>query len=255
MAVRSRVAAVVGALALVIALSACVPSAKVAVPTSEPQGPLPPSDAPITLQQLATVVTEGDAPAQSLFDVGAASTSGADLLSEQQYWEAVGGRPEECRDIVSSPYLVSSADGADASRTDDPTAALGTYSEDEDLFGLVQVYGRIFDSPATGEAFLAEFTQTVAGCLGYQLTGEDGAVTYDAVALHLQESTTAPIGTRQFVFSEVVTGSDIISVSTTFVQRKNAVVAIYAELYPISTMTPADVTTLTATVTGRLAAI
>ncbi|MEO7898229.1 MAG: hypothetical protein ABIR65_13120, partial [Pseudolysinimonas sp.] len=251
---RSRFAAVVGAIAIAVALSACVPAAP-AIPTSQPQGPQPPADGPITLQVLATIVTEDDAPAQSLFDVGAASTSGADLLSEQDYWVAVGGRPEECRDVVSSPYLVSSADATDAARTDDPTGALGTYSEDEDLFGLVQVYGRIFDDEARATSFLAEFTQTVAACPAYQLTGDDGTVSYDAVGLHLQESTTAPIGTRQLVFSEDVAGSDILGVSTTFVQRKNAVIAIYAELYPSSTMTAADVATLTATITGRLAAL
>jgi len=255
MALRSRVAAVVSAVALAVVLSACVPSAPVVTPTGEPQGPQPPSSDPITLQQLATVVTEADAPGQALFDVGAASTSGPDLLSEQQYWETAGGAPGECRDIVSSPYLVSSADAADIARTDDPTGALGTFSEDEDLFGLIQVYGRIFDDQATASGFLDGFAQTAAGCAGYQLAAEDGIVTYQATGLHLEESATAPVGTRVLRFSEDVAGSDILSVGTTFVQRKNAVIAIYSELYPSSTMTPADVTELAQTVTGRLAAL
>jgi hypothetical protein len=252
---RSRVAAILSAAALAVVLGACVPAAPTVAPTDEPQGPQPPPVALITLQHLAAVVTEGDTPAQALFDVGSASTSGPDLLSEQQYWEAVGGSPEECRDIVSSPYLVSSADAVDTARIDDPTGTLATFSEDEDLFGLVQVYGRIFDDPATASGFLDAFMDTVAGCAGYQLAGEDGVVTYQAVALHVDEATDAPLGTRVVLFSEDVAGSDVLSVGTTFVQRKNAVIAIYSELYPSSTITPADVSRITTTVTGRLAVL
>ena len=255
MGLPARIATATTAVALAVLLAACVPAAPVSTPTGEPQGPQPPSDAPITLQQLATVVTEDDAPPQALFDVGAASTSGADLLSEQQYWESVGGSPEQCRDVVSSPYLVSSADAADVARTDDPTGTLGTFSEDEDLFGLVQVYGRIFDDPAAASGFLDAFLQTVAGCTGYNLTDDDGAVTYQAVALHADEATDAPLGTRLVVFREDVSGSDILGVGITFVQRKNAVIAIYSELYPSSTITPADLSRITTTVSGRLAAL
>jgi hypothetical protein len=254
MSLRSKVAAGVAAAALSVLLGACVGAAPETAPVEE-QGPQPPTSALITLQQLATVVTEGDAPANSLFDIGQTSTSGDDLLSEQDYWVAVGGRPEECRDVVSSPYLVSMADAAAPARLDDPSGALGTYSEDEDLFGLVQVYGRIFDDEATASGFLDSFAQTVAGCAGYQFVGDDGAATYDAVALRVDESTTAPLGTRVFHYVEDVAGSDILGVSTTFVQRKNAVVAIYSELYPSSTMTPDDVETLTNTITGRVAAL
>lgn len=251
----SRVATASAAIAVAAVLSACMPSGIDSTPTPEEQGPQPPTSALITLQQLAGVVTADDAPAQALFDVGEASTSGADLLSEQQYWEAVGGAPEECRDIVSSPYLVSSADSAADARLDDPTGAIARFSEDEDLFGLVQVYGRIFDDEATASGFVDDFAQTVAGCAGYQLVGEDGTVTYQAVALHLDESTIAPIGTRVLHFSEDVAGSDIVGVATTFVVRKNALIAIYSELYPSSTMTLDDVSALATTLSERLAAL
>jgi hypothetical protein len=255
MTVRARVATTSAAVALAVLLGACVPSAPVESPAGEPQGPQPPSTALITLQQLATVVTAEDAPAQSLFDVGAASTSGPDLLSEQQYWESSAGTPEECRDVVSSPYLVSSADAIDVARTDDPTGTLGTFSEDEDLFGIVQVYGRIFDDEATASGFLDGFVQTVAGCSGYQLSGDDGTVTYQAVALHVEESETGPAGMRALLFSEDAAVSDTLGVGTTFLQRKNAVIAIYSELYPSSTMTPDDVTDLAAIIAGRLATL
>ncbi len=255
MAVRARLATAAAAIALAVLLGACVPSTPIAPPAGEPQGPQPPSDALITLQQLVTVVSEEDAPSQSLFDVGSASTSGSDLLSEQQYWDDVGGSPEECRDIVSSPYLVSMADAADTARADDPTGALATFSEDENLFGVVHVYGRVFDDPATASGFMDGFMQTVAGCGGYQLAGGDGEVTYQALALHVGEATDAPPGTRVVVFSEDVASSDALGVGTTFVQRKNAVIAIYSELYPSSTITTTDVSRITTTVTGRLAAL
>ncbi len=250
-----RIASAPAAIALAVVLAACVAS----VPTGEPspgqQGPLPPTAALITLQQLATVVTAADAPAQSLFDVGEASSSGDDLVSEQGYWDAVGGSPDVCRDVVSSPYLVRTADADDDALLDDPTGAIGRFSEDEDLFGLIQVYGRIFDDEAAASGFVDGFAQTVAGCSGYQLTGEDGTVTYQAVALHLEESTTAPIGTRVLDFREDVAGSDITGVGTTFVVRKNAVIAIYSELYPSSTMTTTDVAQLAETLAERLAAL
>lgn len=157
--------------------------------------------------------------------------------------------------MVSSPYLVSSAGGARPDLSDDPTGALARFSEDEDLFGLIQVYGRIFDDEATASGFVDGFAQTVTGCGGYQLVDETGAATYQAVALHLQESTNAPIGTRVLEFSEEVAGSEIVGVGTTFVVRKNAVIAIYSELYPSSTMMPADVAELAETLSARLAAL
>lgn len=251
----SRIATASAAVALVAILSACVPSDPVATPPVEEQGPLPPTRALITLQQLAGIVTEADAPPQALFDVGEASTSGSDLVSEQGYWDAVGGAPEECRDVVSSPYLVRTADGADPALGDDPTGALARFSEDEDLFGLVQVYGRVFDDETAASGFFDGFEQTVGVCAGYQLTGEDGAVTYQAVALHAEESTTAPVGTRVLHFSEDVASSDIVGVGTTFVLRKNAVIAIYSELYPSSTMTATDVDRIGEALSERLAAL
>jgi hypothetical protein len=251
----ARIATASAAIALAALLSACVPSDPGSSVSPEQQGPQPPASALLTLQRLATVVTADDAPAQALFDVGEASTSGSDLASEQQYWDAVGGSPEECRDVVSSPYLVASADAADEAHLDDPTGALARFTEDEDLFGLIQVYGRIFDDETAAAAYLDGLVQTVAGCAGYQLVGEDGAVTYQAVALRLLESTTAPIGTRVVDLREDVAGSDIVGVGTTFVLRKNAVIAIYSELYPRSTMTTADVTELAGTLADRLAAL
>ena len=124
-----------------------------------------------------------------------------------------------------------------------------------DRFGLVQVYGRVFDDEATASGFLDAFAQTVAGCAAYQFVREDGVVTYDAAALHVEESTTSPLGTRVLEYVEDVAGSDILGVSTTFVQRKNTVVAIYSELYPSSTMTPDDVAKLTDTIAARMAAL
>jgi hypothetical protein len=253
MSAPSRIATALGALALVVLLNACSAPETAPVPSGEPQGPLPPSTAAITLQQLATVVTEADAPPQALFDVGAASTSGADLLSEQDYWVSVGGTPAECADVVSSPYLVSSADAADPARADDPTGALGTFTEVEDLFGLVQVYGRVFDDAATASGFLDEFSATVAGCAGYRFVGPEGDVTYQASGLRVDESTTAPAGTRMLAYSEDIEGSDALGVGITFIQHENAVVAVYSELYPSSTMTPAEVDTLATAVAARLA--
>ncbi len=255
MPVPSRIAATAGAFALVLLLSACIaPDPGTDAPTGEPQGPLPPSDRSITLQQLAGLVSEADAPPQALFNVGAASTAGADLASEQDYWLSVGGTPAECADIVSSPYLVSSSDGADAARTDDPTGALATFTEAEDLFGLVQVYGRAFDDAATASGFLDEFSATVAGCGAYRFVGPEGDVTYDASGLRVEESTTEPAGTRVLTYGEEVEGSDALGVGITFVQRENAVVSIYSELYPSSTMTSADVAGLAAVVADRMAA-
>jgi hypothetical protein len=255
MSAPSRIATALGAVALVVLLSGCVEPETVPEPTGEPQGPVPPSTTSITLQRLATVVSEADAPPQALFDVGAASTSGDDLLSEQDYWTSVGGTPAECADVVSSPYLVSSADAADPARMDDATGALGTFTEVEDLFGLVQVYGRVFDDASTASGFVDELSATVAGCAGYRFIGADGEVTYDASSLSISESTTAPAGTRVLTYTEDVQGSDALGVDITFIQHENAVVAVFSELYPSSTMTPADVAAIGTAIAGRMAAL
>jgi hypothetical protein len=256
MPVPSRIAATAGAFALVLLLSACIaPDPGTDAPTGEPQGPLPPSGTSITLQQLAGVVSEADAPPQALFNVGAASTAGADLASEQDHWLSVGGTPAACADIVSSPYLVSSADAAEAARRDDPTGALATFTEAEDLFGLIQVYGRAFDDAATASGFLDAFSATVAGCSGYRFLGPEGDIIYDASGLRVKESTTAPAGTRVLTYSEEAGESDALGVGITFIQHENAVLSIYSELYPSSTMTPADVAELAAILTDRMAAL
>jgi hypothetical protein len=83
----------------------------------------------------------------------------------------------------------------------------------------------------------------------------EGDVTYDASGLRVEESTTAPAGTRVLTYSEEVGGSDALGVGITFIQHENAVVSIYSELYPSSTMTPADVGRLATAVTDRLAAL
>ena len=252
--VPSRIASAVGAIAVGLLLSACVAAdPPVDAPSSEPQGPQPPVSTSITLQQLAGVVSEADAPPQALFDVGQASTAGADLLSEQEYWASVGGTPAACADIVSSPYLVSSADEADPARTDDATGALGTFTEEEDRFGLIQVYGRVFDDPAIASGFIDDFAATVAGCEGYRFVDADGGVTYDASGLTVSESASPPEGARVLSYSEDAAGTDGIGI--TFVQHENAVVAIYSELYPSSTMTPADVSALAGVIAGRVAAL
>jgi hypothetical protein len=252
MVLRARIPVAVVVLAAV--LTGCVPTSPVE-PGADPQGPVPPATGPITLERLATVVSAEDAPRSATFDVGEASTSGADLASEQDYWVAVGGSPEQCADIVSSPYLVSAADVDDERRLDDPSGTLGTFTEAEDLFGLSQVYGRVFDDEASASGFLDALGQVVAGCPGYQLTGADGQPNYVASALTFEESATAPAGTRVVMYGETVTGSEILSVRTTFIQHETAVVAVYAELYPSSTMTGADVAKISDAVATRMAAL
>ncbi len=257
MSVPSTIATAAGTVVLAFVLSACVASGPTPgdTPSGEPQGPQPPSNTLITLQQLAGVVTEAETPPQALFDVGEASNSGADLVSEQEYWVSVGGTPDECADVVSSPYLVSSADASDLARTDDPTGALGTFTEEEDLFGLVQVYGRVFDDEATASGFLDEFIETVSECGGYRFIGPDGDVTYLASGLGVEESADPPAATRVVTYGEDVDGSDALGVGITFVQHENAIVSIYSELYPSSTMTPADVMEILTAVTLRIAAL
>jgi hypothetical protein len=57
------------------------------------------------------------------------------------------------------------------------------------------------------------------------------------------------------VFSEEVSSSDALGVGITFLQHENAVVSLYSELYPSSTMTPADVEDLVTAVRDRLAVL
>lgn len=257
MLVASRIATALGGMALAGLLTACVASGPTPddTPTGQPQGPLPPSATEITLQRLASVVSAADAPPQALFTVGAASTAGEDLVSEQEYWVSVGGTPVECADVVSSPYLVSSEDAFDAARIDDPTGALGIFTEEEDRFGLVQVYGRVFDSEATASGFLDAFLTIVAECGAYRFVGPTGDVTYAATGLRVDESLPTPTDARVLRYGEDVSGSDVLAVGTTLIQHRNAVVGVYFELYPSSTMTSADVTELVATLTNRIATL
>ena len=150
---------------------------------------------------------------------------------------------------------MSSADAIDVARTDDPTGALGTFSEDEDLFGIVQVYGRIFDDEATASGFLDGFVQTVAGCSGYQLSGDDGTVTYQAVALHVGGVRDRPAGMRAVLFSEDVGGVGHARRRHDVPPAQERRDRDLLRALPSSTMTTDDVTDLAATIAGRLATL
>ena len=152
------------------------------------------------------------------------------------------------RDIVSSPYLVSSADAADAARTDDPTGALATFTEDggpvrarPGLRARLRRRGRPHPDSSTA------FSATVAGCprLPVHRHGRRGHLRGDRPAASPSRRPRRPARACS-TYSEDVQGSDALGVGITFVQHENAVVAIYSELYPSSTMTPADVAEIVA---------
>ena len=251
----SRVAGVLAAASTILILAACV----AAFPdTDQPdQGPLPPaSDGFVALDQLATLVTEADAPATMLVQVGEVSASGADLTSEQGYWVSVGGEPAECADVVSSAYLVSSADTGD--RADDPTGLIGMFTEiDEDRFGLMQAYARQFDDAPTAALFLQELRQTVVGCPGYRLIGADGTSNWTTSELQLTEGPAGPAGLdmESLRYEEIVQDSDALGLTITFLRRDNVMVAVYAESYPTSTFTDGDASAIATAAYERMSAL
>jgi hypothetical protein len=240
---------------LSVALAGCVGApAPADDPTpGAPIGPVPAPAGPLTLQTVVTIVGETDASATATFTPGnAPSTSGDDLSSENDYWLAVGGRPEQCADVVSAPYLVSAADGAALDRLDDPSALIGTFTEiDEQRFGLIQVYARQFDVAAEATGFLDGFTATVQGCASYQLVDGD-TVTWDAVGLNVSPLSDLPADVSGLRYVETVTSPPGTSVTTTFLQRDGVVVSVYSELTPTSSITQADVDAVAAAVAQRL---
>ena len=196
MAVRSRVATVVSAVALAVVLSACVPSAPVVAPTGSRRVPSRPratrspcsssrrsSRRPMRPRRRSSTWARHRHPAPTC----SPSSSTGSPPAERPRNAATSSRARIwCRRRTLPTSLGRTIRRGLSERS----------PRTEDLFGLVQVYGRIFDDAATASGFLDAFVQTVAGCAGYQLAAEDGTVTYQAIGLHLEESATAPVGTR-----------------------------------------------------------
>lgn len=239
------------ALALVAALTACTEPEPDPRPPLDIPTPSAPVDGALAFDDIVGIVTNADAPPTALSTLGdTLSTSGDVLADEQDYWIAVGGRPASCADVVSGPYLVGSGDSGD--RLDDPAAVLATFTEaDEALFGLIQVFAREFDGESDAAAFLTELQAAIAACPGYQFV-DDGTVTWNAVSLATAPLDTPPDGIDGFRYTETLRASRASSVTTTFVQRERIVIAVYAELFPTSTLTTADATTLADTIAERL---
>ena len=235
-----------------LGLGGCVAQTPETSETAGPVGPVAPGGGPLTLESVLGIVSELDGPATSSFSAGdSSSTSGADLQSEQNYWVSVGGRPEQCAGVVSSPYLVSASDTGE--RADDPSALLGTFTEiDEERFGLVQVYARQFDDAATASGFLSEVTAVVQGCPGYQLVDPDGVVTWNAVGLTVTPLAGLPSTVAGIEYLETLQDSASQTVTTTFLQRDGVVISVYGELTGSSSMTQADVDTISSDVAERL---
>lgn len=254
---RSRIRLPLAALTLMLALSACVGAP---VPVDEgPIGPQPAPAGPLTLNRVAGIVTADDVPATANLTIGTTlSTSGDDMVAERDYWIAVGGRPDECQDVVSAPYLVSSSDATSRDLLDDPSALLATVTElDEERFGLIQVYAREFDDEAVARAFLTTFKTTVAGCPGYQFV-DDGVVTYDAIALSVEPLAEAgdDEGTvSALVYRETLGDSADHRTTVYFLQRDGIVLSVYGEVLPSSTITDADIESLAGTLAIRLATL
>jgi hypothetical protein len=245
-----RAAAAV-AVSLVLALSGCVGTSEEDIPSQGPIGPQPAPEGPLTLNSVAGIVTDSDVPATTTLTVGTTvSTSGDDMVTERDYWTAVGGRPAECQDVVSAPYLVSSADAASRDLLDDPAALLATVTElDEERFGLIQVYARQFDDAVSARDFLDSFETLVAGCPSYQFV-DDGVVTYDAVALSVH-----PLATDGNVYAleyRETLGDAGHSTTVYFLQREGIVISVYGEILPSSTITDADVDAIAGNVAIRL---
>ncbi|MGE3446183.1 MAG: hypothetical protein AB7H92_01210 [Microbacteriaceae bacterium] len=250
----ARLLVALAAVGLGVALSGCVgaPAEPVDPGPAAPIGPVPPPSGPLTLERIAGIVSEDDGPPTTRFTPGGTlSTSGADLESEQQYWVAVGGTPDVCADVVAAPYLVSSADAADRDGLDDRSVLLGTFTElDEERFGLIQVYAREFDDDTAAQGFLSGFEASVAACPGYRFL-DDGVATYDAVALSVEQL--APAGDGEVAALEYRETLDTADHRTTvyFLQRDRIVISIYGEILPSSTITDADLESLTGTVALR----
>jgi hypothetical protein len=246
----------VAAIAAALALAGCVGQPPDPAPgDTAPIGPVAPQSGPVTLDRVLAIVGEDDASPTTLYTAdGTLSTSGADLESEGAYFAQVGGTPPECAGVVSSPYLVSALDTG--ARADDPSALIGTFTEvDEDRFGLVQVYARQFDDAATASGFLAEFAAAVQACPGYRFVDAAGAVTWNATGLTVAPLDALPTGVAGVQYHETVTDTDATAVTTAFLQRDGVVIAVYGELYPSSTITPADVQAVATAIAGRLAVL
>ncbi|HWM33347.1 MAG TPA: hypothetical protein VNR36_03805 [Pseudolysinimonas sp.] len=252
-----RAPRLVAAAICAVLLAGCVPGNDGPAPdpvTDAPVGPVAPAAGALTLASVAGIVSADDITLSTTFTPGdAASTSGDDLASENDYWIAVEGSPQRCAPVVSAPYLVSGHDTGD--RLDDPTALLGTLTEtDENRYGVIQVYARQFDDDATAQAFLAELTASVEGCEGYTLS-EDGVVNFAASDLRIAALDDLPPGVAGARYAETVSSSSSTGVTTSFLQRDGVVISIYAEVTTSSTLSAATADELTATIASRLAVL
>lgn len=247
------VALVVAAAALTFVLSGCLDDRSVEMDpgTMAPVGPQPGPSGSLTLEKVMAIVGADDGGDNTSFSAGTElSTSGDDLAAEIEYFASNGGTPAVCAPVVSSPYLVSALDTG--ARGDDPSYLVGTFTElDEDRFGLIQVYARQFDDPATASGFLAEFRAAVAACPAYQLRDGD-SVTLDVTKLRVSALSGLPDDVAGIRYVETLRNSASESVTIDFVQKGPIVISVYGETTPSSTITQEQIDGISADVVLRL---
>jgi hypothetical protein len=242
------------AVALSLALTACVdqePETDPGTVEPAPVGPAPAPSGPLTLDRVTGIVSDADATASMSFTPGdSVSTSGDDLASETDYFTGNAGTPQKCAGVVSAPYLVSDHDTGD--RLDDPSALIGTFTEvDEERFGLIQVYARQFDDAAMASGFFTELSKTVEGCAAYKLY--DGKkVTVDAVPKGISTLDGLPGDVTGVRYRETLRNSKSKGVTIEFFQRDGIVVSVYGELTSSSTITQKQVDAIADAVATRL---
>jgi hypothetical protein len=243
----------VTAVALSLALSGCLDDRSVEMDpgTIAPVGPEPAPSGALTLEKVMAIVGESDGGDNTVFTAGAElSTSGDDLLAENEYFSGNKGKPAECAPVVSSPYLVSSLDTG--ARADDPSYLVGTYSEvDEQRFGLIQVYARQFDDAATASGFLREVRDAVAACPGYRLYDGD-TVTLDVTKLKVASLSGLPDDIAGLRYIETLKSSASDGVTIDFLQKDAIVISVYGETTPSSTITQEQIDGISADVVLRL---
>lgn len=207
-------------------------------------------DGPVlTIEDLRGIVQGDDGLASLDFEASeVTATAAEDAESMSGFWDESAGEPAECYAAFASPFLVD--DGAEGG--DDDTMEIGVFSEPgADDLGLVIVNGRIFDDTATAAAYLDSVRDAVDACSeGYTLS-TGGDVLYESGGTELAELTGSPEGVSTLTATDAPGGGD--GLRTVYLQRGNAVVAVYAEAYEGGTFTIDDVDEVSLAVAERLA--
>ena len=165
-------------------------------------------------------------------------------------WQSSGNTPDDCFRVTLASGLLDEADG----QTGDQAVNLG-FVDNAWQDGRLASFGRVLDSADDAEELLSGFAESAERCSdGFQVQRGDGF--WDVAGVDYRPAgITVPPTVAASTLDYRIAGASPTGFRMTYLQRGNAVVAVFAIVQPTSAFSVASVDQLATSIAESLAAL